>query len=207
MTQSRCCRDCSIQLTLGENWTEGQQKSRSYLCRTCVSARGKRHYQIHADRAYELRRTRMKDPAKAAQASQLKSAYYAANKEKWTQYRKNQRVKERSDAWFRASRLLTWVRARAGRNGWEFDLTQEWVVEKLRAGHCEASGMPFSLADHDSFAIHPWAPSIDRIDSRSGYTQTNCRMVVWAYNVAKSEWGDAEVLKLARAILSRSSEG
>jgi hypothetical protein len=160
---------------------------------------------MHAERAADLQRIRLAKPDKAKANAELKSKYYAENKYRWTEYRRAQKRKETSNAWHRAGRLVTWIRARAARRGWEFDLTRDWVEEKLNAGRCEVTGIPLELDKPDGYALYPWAPSIDRIDSAKGYTQENCRMVVWAYNVAKAEWGDQDVLRMAKALVERQT--
>lgn len=196
----RTCRCCSEALDLGTNWTEGQARNRVYVCRRCVSERGKAHYKKHVDRAAELQRARMRDPGKAKAASELKSRYYAENKAKWAAYRDTQRTRLATSAWHRAGRLVTWVRSRAARNGWEFDLTREWAERKLSVGVCEVTGIAFQYDKPDGTQLFPWAPSIDRIDSAKGYSQDNCRMVVWIYNMAKARWSDDDVMRMARAL-------
>lgn len=195
------CKSCNVVLVPTENWSAGVMRARSYICRTCLSERGKQHYKMHAERAAELQRIRLSQPETAKAAAELKSRYYAQNKDRWIDYRKTQKRKESTIAWHRAGRLVTWIRARAARKGWEFDLTRDWVETKLLAGRCEVSGIALELDKPDGYTLYPWAPSVDRIDSRKGYTQENCRIVVWAYNVAKAEWADSDVLKLAKALL------
>jgi hypothetical protein len=69
----------------------------------------------------------------------------------------------------------------AERRGLEFSLTKEWFVEKLDAGVCELTGLPFGpVAEHD-----PYAPSPDRIDNDIGYRDGNGRMILWWLNKAK----------------------
>lgn len=201
----RLCRDCSAELVRGENWSEGQARSQNYLCRSCNSARGKAHYKMHADRAAQLQRERLKNPSKHARISEQKKTYYAANKHRWVEYRSIQKAKERSDPWYRAGRILTWARARAARMGIEFDLTREWLEHKLANGVCEASGLPLDLAAAGESRIHPWGPSIDRIDCRQGYTQANCQVVVWIYNLAKSDFRHEDVMRLASALIEAPS--
>lgn len=99
--------------------------------------------------------------------------------------------------------MLTWIRSRAGKMHCEFDLTHEWIAQRLEVGICEVSGIRFELSKPAGLRFHAWAPSIDRVDSSKGYTQSNCRAVVWIYNMAKSEWGDDVVETLALAISSR----
>ncbi|WP_295403742.1 hypothetical protein [uncultured Thiocystis sp.] len=46
----------------------------------------------------------------------------------------------------------------------------------------------------------PWMPSVDRIDSRLGYTPDNIRLVTVAANLAMGTWGDEVLYKMADAI-------
>lgn len=199
------CRKCSVPLVLGENWTDGLARARSYICRTCLSANGKAHYAKHAERAAELQRQRLAVPSNKKAAAALKSAYYAANKEKWAEYRATHCERLQQDTFLRAGKLLTWIRARAAKSGREFDLTREWIAERLQAGVCEVTGIPMELSKPPGSRFHPWAPSVDRVDSKLGYTQGNCRVVCWIYNMAKSEWSDEVVVTFAKALSARSS--
>lgn len=101
-----------------------------------------------------------------------------------------------------------WSRAkgRAARKGHEFTITKEWVQERLTAGVCEATGLPFDLDLGTAAEPNPWSPTVDRRDSRLGYTPDNCRLVAWVYNAAKNCWGDDIVLEMAEALVERANE-
>lgn len=101
-----------------------------------------------------------------------------------------------------------WSRAkgRAVGKGLEFTLTKAWVQERLTAGKCEATGLPFDLDLGTAAEPNPWSPTIDRRDSKLGYSPDNCRMVVWVYNSAKNCWGDDVVLEMAEALVERANE-
>jgi hypothetical protein len=69
----------------------------------------------------------------------------------------------------------------AQKRGLSFTLTEEWFVEKLNAGVCELTGLPFgTVAGND-----PYAPSPDRIVNEIGYEDGNGRMILWWLNAAK----------------------
>lgn len=74
-----------------------------------------------------------------------------------------------------------------------FDLTYdefEVLVEKAN-GRCMFSGIVFSNAYAlESGVKRPFAPSIDRIDSKKGYSLENCRLVCVIVNLAMNEWGE-----------------
>ena len=103
--------------------------------------------------------------------------------------------------------LYSRTKSRAKRKSWEFDLTLEWLKEKYNKRICEATGIPFSLEkienpnDSEALIKRPFAPSIDRIDSTKGYTQSNCQLVTWQYNQMKYLWSHKELIKFCRAVL------
>lgn len=69
------------------------------------------------------------------------------------------------------------------------------IVDRAR-GRCEVTGIPFSalkLPGRDSNR-HPYSPSLDRIDPSTGYSRGNCRLVLFAVNVALNDWG-IEILR------------
>lgn len=69
----------------------------------------------------------------------------------------------------------------AGKRGLSFTLTEEWFVEKVNAGVCELTGLPFgNILEND-----PYAPSPDRIVNEIGYEDGNGRMILWWLNRAK----------------------
>lgn len=202
----KTCKDCGVFLVVGENWTEGAKKNRSYLCRKCVSARGVAHYKKNQDKYDDMQRERLSKPKEAKAASEYKSAYYAKNRDKWREYTKRYNDKRTSSPWHRAGALITWVRSRAAKRGMEFDLTREWAEEKIESGVCEVTGIQFEYSKNGNDRFQPFMPSVDRIDSSKGYTQDNCRMVVWIYNMAKAEWDDDTVLKMATALVAKSNK-
>lgn len=197
------CRVCNVELIEGSNWSDGQRRASSYRCLPCLSDNGKRHYKLHAERAARLQRERLHIPEKAKLASEYKSAYYAKNKDKWREYHAVQKEKENSDPWARSGRMLIWIRKRAAKMQCEFDLTREWIELRLTHGTCEVTGLKFDLGRDASQRFNPWCPSIDRTDPSKGYTQDNCRAVVWIYNMAKSGWTDDVVMQFAKALTSR----
>jgi len=98
-------------------------------------------------------------------------------------------------------RILTGSRKRARDKQLEFNIDKEWVDMKLSNGICEITGIPFVYE-----AKSPFTPSIDRIDSLKGYTKDNCQLVCKIYNFAKNEFTDADVLTMAKAIISKNGD-
>ena len=69
------------------------------------------------------------------------------------------------------------------------------------------TGFKFNLMRFpDALVKHPYAPSIDRVLCRGGYTQDNVRLVCVAVNFGMGEWGQGVYLTLARAAVKREHE-
>lgn len=86
-------------------------------------------------------------------------------------------------------------------------LTKKWIREKLLKGICERTGIKFDYSSpKNGQATNPLSPSIDRIDGYRPYSESNCQMVVWAYNRAKGEGTDEELLLLAEQLIEYTNK-
>jgi hypothetical protein len=108
----------------------------------------------------------------------------------------------RNDRSFRARSLVRAIEKRCRRTGTAFDLTPEWLTERLNTGACELTGMPF-VFKVEGARPDPFAPSVDRISAGGGYTQENCRVVLFAVNIAMNSWGLDVLLDISDALLLR----
>ncbi len=97
--------------------------------------------------------------------------------------------------------LISAARLRAKQNNLEFELDLEWLVKKVKHGRCEVSNLKFTF-DPPKRGYHhnPYAPSLDRHDSKKGYTKANTKVVIWAYNQAKGQWNDKHFRRIIKAI-------
>ena len=89
--------------------------------------------------------------------------------------------------WLRA--LVPRSRHRAERSGFVHDLPDDQGRQlfQRQKGLCAISGLPFSLTEFAGVLVkHPFAPSLDRISSRGGYTVNNVRLVCIAVNFGGS---------------------
>lgn len=94
------------------------------------------------------------------------------------------------------------AKLRAKKKKIEFNLTTQWIREKLEKGVCEATGLPFIMPDGTGESGPScFSPSLDRIVPSKGYTIENTRLVIHAFNAAKNDGTDADVLKMARALI------
>lgn len=106
----------------------------------------------------------------------------------------------------RARHMLNAAIARAKKDEVPVTITYEWVLERLSKLECEITGIPFDLkAGRGNDVRNPYAPSIDRIVPSLGYTQENCRLTIWMYNMSKCTWGDSDVLRMAEALCRMKS--
>lgn len=102
-----------------------------------------------------------------------------------------------------AKRLWSNAKANAKRRGVTFDLTLPWIIEAVEKGECQATGLAFDVYTRHPTRLRPLTPSLDRVKPSLGYTDGNCRVVVTAFNVAKSDYGEAVFRCLAEGYLDR----
>ncbi len=92
------------------------------------------------------------------------------------------------------------------RTGQDCELDRAFIAELLEKqdGKCVLSGMKM-LADQDSSVGSRgyMKPSVDRVDSRKGYTKDNVRLILSCLNQAKGPWTDAELLRMAEAWMTK----
>lgn len=93
------------------------------------------------------------------------------------------------------------ARRRAQMKGLPFDLTDEWCSARW-TGACEVSGIPFRIGERGAGPKF-FAASLDQIIPKGGYTQKNCRFVLWAVNAFKYDGSDADIFRVAQAITQR----
>lgn len=92
--------------------------------------------------------------------------------------------------------LVAAAKVRAKQRSIPFDLTYEWASVRW-TGLCEISRLPFDTTQN---LRHCYSPSIDQINPGKGYTQDNCRFVIWAINAMKGTNTDFDILTIAKAI-------
>jgi hypothetical protein len=85
-----------------------------------------------------------------------------------------------------------------------FDISEEWFKNKLEKGFCEVSGLPIKTKAYEAGKAGGrsfYSPSIDRIDNAIGYVESNCRIVCWGLNMAKSQFTDRDLNALALSLV------
>jgi hypothetical protein len=84
------------------------------------------------------------------------------------------------------------------KKGGGLSITKQWILQKILAGKCEVTGIPFDLSLKNT-ARRPFAPSLDKKDPFGDYTIENCQIVCFIYNAAKGQFAHEDVLTLASA--------
>jgi hypothetical protein len=155
--------------------------TRNQACAACRQEYNRQAYQKNPEATRLRSRKRYKNnPQK-----------FLANNEKW---RKKQRLLE---PW---NLPLKSAKERAKKKGLIFTLSKKWAAE-IWTGKCSLSGLDFDLVNTQNGG-GPFSPSLDRIDNLLGYSPENSRFVLSCINNFKSSLSDAEVLRIAKAILA-----
>lgn len=103
---------------------------------------------------------------------------------------------------------MTNAKKNAKARGLEFTLNLDdlKVMAETSQGKCALSGLPFEYGNSKELfgtkirRKKLWSPSLDRIDGDVGYTQSNVRLVCMAVNIARQEFGDQVLFKIAKAL-------
>ena len=110
-------------------------------------------------------------------------------------------IKYRSTAKGKGNILLRHAQNRSQKNNLSYDLDKDWLDKKLSHGKCELSNISFDFSSKENLHFNPFAPSIDRIDPKQGYTKDNCRVVLVCVNFALGQWGLNTYLQVAKAVI------
>ncbi len=218
--QSKTCSDCGEAKSLSDFGTTRTVAGRKLLraqCQACYNVQRRAHYarpdvksaKRDKRRAYEAsvdlstkRKELRSDPAVKAKEKAARDAYRAKPEvqERLSAYK----VAYISQPETRALYLFGAIRLRAKKKGLPFDLTLDWVRERVLLGRCSLTGMEFDYAPPpNGWRYNPLGPSVDQISPGAGYTMANCRVVITALNNALSQYGDDFFEGMAKAFLER----
>lgn len=177
----KVCRICKEEKPLSDYWVRKKNKDGLFTyCNSCASSKGSIAYQKHITE----RRAKRK-------------AYGQTNKAESSQRSKNHYAKPTA----RAKLLLAGVIKRSKYKGWDTDIDYDFIKSGIDRGFCEVTNMPFDLNSSPTSKKNPFAPSIDRIDSSRGYVKSNCRIVVWQFNMMKAEMSDRDLFTFCEIIV------
>lgn len=148
-----------------------------------------------------------------AQRTEYNRQYRNKNRKQYNEWERNyyyehrQKLKNRSKEWRDGKGSFTMMhlaaKLRARKKNFEYELSPE-IIEKLclnQNNKCALSGIEFDYSPTDEYRVRPFAPSIDRIDSKKGYTLDNVQMTCVIVNKAKNEFSQ---LTFDRMCLARA---
>lgn len=105
-----------------------------------------------------------------------------------------------------SSNLIRSLRQRAKKFNLEFSLDKEFIEQLYnnQNGKCLITGVEFNFDKNKCLSRRPFAPSIDRINSKLGYTKDNVRLICVAVNLSLNEFGDEVFDKICRAYVENT---
>jgi len=161
-------------------------------CKTCMSEYNRNRYkdptirQHIRDRANFLRKS---DPDYVAKNYQRSLDYYTSLRG-------------------RSKTLIKGAERRAKIKNEYFNLSFEHIYDQILNGKCCVTGIKFvfayrSIAEKKN-GMHPFAPSIDKINCKLPYTDENSRVVIWQYNMMKGNLTDEEIFEICLALVNKN---
>lgn len=86
---------------------------------------------------------------------------------------------------------LKGARSRSQARDLAFDLSVNWLLDTVERQdfRCALTGIEFYSKHTSAGKTNPFAPSLDRIDPKRGYTTDNVRIVILAVNLMLLDWG------------------
>lgn len=107
---------------------------------------------------------------------------------------------------YRAKTLVSGAKQRAKKKNIPFNLTYQWVENKLREGYCEVSGTLFFIRPYSTkenyTKVHPHSPSLDQIEPSGGYTMDNVQIVCDQVNKFKGDRHESSMVVIAQNFLN-----
>lgn len=142
----------------------------------------------------------------AERLKELSRKWYAENKEKSSSIKRKYSDSARGRAVGLMNRINAQKRRKQfGKSNLEVTITAEWIQEKIETARCPVTGIEFDLGPRNGF-WSPFSPSVDRIDPSKGYTVENCRVVCLIFNIAKNQFSDDDVVKMAKALVVKNGK-
>jgi hypothetical protein len=209
---NKICKKCGVLKPLNQFSSAGRGNLKA-RCKPCLCQERNAFYAANREQKLIKRREYVSKPEVAQRIKALKNTpeYKAKAREALKksrarpgalELRRQKKRENRKSEGFRAGYLWDAAKLRAKKKNLHLTITKEWIEEKLRAGVCEVSGLPFDMTESwRETRRSPFAPSVDQIHPGLGYVENNCRMVLTCVNLALCDWGLELYLHIARAVL------
>lgn len=157
-------------------------------CKSCNQEKEYEDFYKDSKRPEEYRST-----CKSCYLKKYKYTVSEKGRENWRRYKRSKKGI--------ITCLLNNAKDRAKRNNLPYELDYEWLEAKIDAGVCELSHLPFVHESRGAFKCSPYAPSIDKINPKDGYTKNNCRVICFCVNMALSDWGEDVLYNMCENLL------
>jgi hypothetical protein len=107
----------------------------------------------------------------------------------------------------RANNLLRSAKTRAKKDNAEVSIDDSFIIDALKKGTCELTGIPFDLLRINNNHKNPYGPSLDRRDSKNrNYTKENTRVVLSLVNITLNEYTEEQALPILKAMVKAIEE-
>jgi hypothetical protein len=100
-----------------------------------------------------------------------------------------------------AEELLQSAKARAKKRFAKVTITKKWILDRLRLGRCEFTGLCFEL----DMPYSAKSPSLDRKNNFiRDYTPENTMLVLNQVNMCRNQWSDLNSLEIWKGLVKRT---
>lgn len=100
-----------------------------------------------------------------------------------------------------AEELLQSAKARAKKRFAKVTITKKWILDRLKLGRCEFTGICFEL----DLPYSAKSPSLDRKNNLvRDYTPHNTMLVLNQVNMCRNQWSDINSVEIWKGLVNRS---
>ena len=196
-TQERKCWRCNTLFPLTKEYWYKDCTDAKYglqkVCKECSKKRNREYSKEH--REY----FKNKNDEHYQNNKHLNGERYAKYKDSYLKRIRN----TRSTPYGKLYGIYSAARDRARRNKLKFAIDFHFIVSlaEKQEYKCVLTGKQFTYKCNNR-KYSPWNPSIDRIDSKKGYTKDNVRLVCTIVNLALNNFGENVFSEMCKAYLA-----
>ena len=195
----RVCRVCGLEAYTEENLdlfvklrVKKGRHGRGPLCKKCANAYGRKW--ANANREKTREKARKYNAANREKRKEYNRKWHEANREKLKEY---ERRRHAANPFSRTQQMM---KTRSKRKGLDFNLDKEYIEQLWDdcKGICSMTGVSMKK---NSTVNDPFVMSVDRINSKKGYTKDNVRLVSRWYNVSRNNYGDKLTIEMCHRVV------